>query len=217
MSYKRHHFDKLSFDERQWYSHYHRVQTYYLRIRLRSLRYFSKGHTFSEIACHLGIGERSVRNSINKYLTGGYELLLSPVVRKQPTLLSSQQEQDFKETILTTSPKDHQIDANIWTGAIMIEYIRKTYGVSYKSGIYELLHRLNLSHQRAHADYSNADPHKQAQFITQFENTLYSEPTTTAIVFLDEFSVCEKPTAYYGWAQKNTRPIVSTDQKKVNA
>lgn len=216
MSYKRLQFAKEIFDEKLWYRHYHRIQVYYLRIRLHCLRYFSKGHSFSEIAIQLDISERSVRNAINMYLTGSYELLLTPITRKRPTLLSSEQEQEFKATILTTHPKDHQIDANIWTGAVMISYIQNTYGVIYKSGIYELLYRLNLSHQRAHADYSNADLNQQADFLKELDNTLCAEVPTTAIVFLDEFSVCEKPTAYYGWAIKNTRPTVSTNEKKVN-
>ena len=217
MSYKRLQFSKESFDEKEWYRHYHRIQIDYLRLRLRCLRYFSKGHSFSEIALHLDIGQRSVRNAINRYLTGGYELLLAPIVRKQPTFLTTKQEQAFKDIILTTRPTDHQIEANIWTGTTMITYIKNTYGVSYKSGIYELLERLNLSHQRAHASYSNADLNQQAEFIKQLDNTLCNEAPTTAIVFLDEFSVCEKPTAYYGWSQKNIRPTVSTNEKKVNA
>lgn len=35
-----------------------------------------------------------------------------------------------------------------------------------------------------------------------------------AVLMFDEFSVCEKPSSYYGWAEKNTRPKVLTDEKK---
>jgi hypothetical protein len=43
---------------------------------------------------------------------------------------------------------------------------------------------------------------------------LAADEGTTVIKF-DEFSVCEKPSAYYGWAEKNMRPRVVTDEKKV--
>ena len=37
---------------------------------------------------------------------------------------------------------------------------------------------------------------------------------THAVVAFDEFSVCEKPTSYYGWAERNTRPVHVTNEKK---
>ena len=53
----------------------------------------------------------------------------------------------------------------------------------------ELLERLNLSRQRTHSDYINADKDEQIAFMKDLEQTLYKEPSTTAIVFADEFSV----------------------------
>ena len=34
------------------------------------------------------------------------------------------------------------------------------------------------------------------------------------ILFFDEFSVCNRPSTYYGWAEKNTRPQVPSDESK---
>lgn len=34
------------------------------------------------------------------------------------------------------------------------------------------------------------------------------------IIFFDEFSVCNRPSTYYGWAEKNTRPQVPSDESK---
>jgi hypothetical protein len=88
--------------------------------------------------------------------------------------------------------------------------------VAYLSGIYHLLERLGLSHQKAHADYANADVGQQQAFLENFTQTLLAADTRTAVVAFDEFSVSEKPTAFYGWAQKNTRPTFQTDEKKGN-
>ncbi|MBK8444750.1 MAG: hypothetical protein IPL35_15660 [Sphingobacteriales bacterium] len=38
---------------------------------------------------------------------------------------------------------------------------------------------------------------------------------TTAVLMYDEFSISERPTSYYGWAEKNTRPLVVTNEKNV--
>ena len=96
----------------------------------------------------------------------------------------------------------------------MIAYLKATYGVVYKKGIYELLRRLGLSHQRAHADYGNADRLAQQGFVQAFVADIVAEPTATALVFGDEFSVRNNPTPYYGWAEKNTRPTITTNEKK---
>lgn len=72
---------------------------------------------------------------------------------------------------------------------------------------------MGLSHQKAHADYGNADPVAQRDFLNHLKNTLFALEPTASIVAFDEFSVCEKPTASYGWAVKNTRPRFVTDGK----
>lgn len=214
---KRSKFDALGFDKSTWYKYYHQHQKSYIRVRLNCIKHFAGGHDFAAVSTHLGIGIDTVRNIVNIYLSGGYAALVAPTVRPQPTLLTAEQTAEFRLTILKTHPTEHGFESNMWTGNIMIDYLKKTYNVTYKSGIYDLLDRLNLSHQKAHADYSNADPEAQKAFLSDFENTLYAEPATTAIVFADEFSVCEKPTAYYGWAERNTRPTVQTNEKKVSA
>ena len=114
-------------------------------------------------------------------------------------------------------PGEVGLEGNIWTGDLMCQYLSKTYGVVYKSGIYDLLERLNLTHQKAHADYSNADPELQTRFWEDLQNTLLRADERTAVAKFDEFSLSRRPTTYYGWAEKNTRPKVATDEKNASA
>lgn len=214
MTQKEKAFIAKGFDEKLYQKYYHQHQISYIRQRLRCVKYFADGNNFATISEKLGVCERLARNTINRYLLGGFELLVQRDTRKQPTLLTTEQEQSFKQVILTTLPTEQGYESNIWTGALMIDYLQKTYNVTYKSGIYDLLERLNMSHQRGHADYSNADVEEQIAFLEAFEQTLYQESQSTAIVFADEFSVAEKPSTYYAWAEKNTRPKVVTNEKK---
>jgi hypothetical protein len=64
------------------------------------------------------------------------------------------------------------------------------------------------------ADYANADAVEQQAFLESFTRPLLASGEPTAVVAFDEFSVCEKPPAAYGWADKNTRPTFKTDEKK---
>ena len=63
-------------------------------------------------------------------------------------------------------------------------------------------------------DYGNAQVAAQQAFGQELENALYQADEQTAVVFFDEFSVCEKPSGYYGWAEKNSRPTFTTNEKK---
>jgi hypothetical protein len=93
-------------------------------------------------------------------------------------------------------------------------YLKKEYKVDYKSSIYDLLERLDLTHQKEHADYGNAKVEEQKIILEDLKNTLLEADEQTVVLKFDELSVCEKPSAKYGWAEKNTRPKVVTDEKK---
>jgi transposase len=68
--------------------------------------------------------------------------------------------------VLNDRPTKYGIDREIWTGKNLVSVIKQRWGVDLKtSRIYEILDNLNLSHQKAHRDYENADPAKQKKFI----------------------------------------------------
>ncbi|MBK8442365.1 MAG: winged helix-turn-helix domain-containing protein [Sphingobacteriales bacterium] len=182
---------------------------------MRCVFLYNQGKEFKEIPLELNVHWQSVRKYINEYIMGGFEQLCKRVERKQPSQLSELQMSDFKEVVLNKRPSEVGLKGNIWTGNEMKAYLKATYGVVYKSGIYDLLERLNLSHQKAHFDYGNADKDKQKAFVTDLKEQLLVADDTTAVLIYDEFSISERPTSYYGWAEKNTRPLVVTNEKNV--
>lgn len=216
MGYKRIEFEQKGFDESAYKRYFHHNQSEYLRIRLRSVFLYYQGKDFGEISTELSIHHQSVRKYVNLYLLGGFKELCKAVIRPQSSRLSKSESLAFKEVLLSKRPCEVGLEGNIWTSKIMCQYLNTTYNVEYKSGIYDLLERLNLSHQKAHADYGNAKPSEQIAFIEELKETILNADEKTAVVKFDEFSICEKPTAYYGWAQKNTRPKFLTNEKKEN-
>ena len=128
-------------------------------------------------------------------------------------LLSKEQELSFKQTILSKAPFECALEGNLWNGTVMREFIKREFAVDFKSGIYDLLARLNLSHQKAHSDYQNASKDEQIQFIEDFKAVLLASDEQNATLTFDEFSISTKPGNYYGWAERNTRPRVTTDEK----
>jgi len=216
MGYKRKAFTDMGFDECAYKRYFHNNQQEYIRLRLRCVKDYADSLEFNEIAVNRDIHEQTCRSYINMYIAGGFKQLCTPIKREQPTLLSPEQEAAFKKVLLDKRPNEVDLEGNIWTGDLMRSYLEKTYGVEYNSGIYDLLERLNLTYQRAHADYGNADPDAQMAYWTELENCLLTADEHTAVVKFDEFSVCERASSYYGWAEKNTRPTHRTNEKKEN-
>ena len=210
-------FQQVGFDEFQYQRYFHQNQAEYLRTKLRCVRMYAQGDGFGQISSTLGVHTQSARKYVNTYLSGGFEQLCRPTVRQQPCLLSDEQADAFKDVLLVKRPEEVGLEGNLWTGSLMCHYLNQTYGVVYKSGIYDLLERLDLSHQRSHADYGNADSSQQSAFLTDLKDTLLKADEKMAVVKFDEFSVCERPTSYYGWAEKNTRPRVVTNEKNASA
>lgn len=209
-------FQKCGLDLIEWKRAMHRQPLEYIRRKLRVIKAYHNNPSVKAIAAQAKLHPRTVRAYLNTYIAGGIAALCVPEKRSQPTNLTPQQQADFKHELLHSRPVDHGLQGNIWTGKLMREYLKQAYSVAYRGGIYDLLERLHLSHQKAHADYGNADPVKQQAFLESFKNTLLEADQTHAVAVFDEFSICEKPTSYYGWAERNTRPTHLTDEKKVS-
>ena len=214
-------FQKRGLDLTEWKRAMHRHPHEYIRRKLRVIEAYHQNPSVQAVAAQVNLHPRTIRAYLNTYIDGGILTLCLPEKRPQSTNLTPAQEAAFKHELLNSRPVDHGLEGNIWMGKLMRHYLKQTYAVDYRTGIYDLLERLHLSPRnggpaKAHADYGNADPVKQQAFLDSFKNALLEADETHAVVVFDEFSVCEKPTSYYGWAEKNTRPVHVTNEKKAN-
>ena len=204
-------------DLQLWQQYYNRNQQDYKRKRLRAIKLVYEGHRQTYVCQTFDVSQSALNHWIELYLSGGLKSLCSDIVYQRESRLGSQKQQEFKLILLTYTPLDFCLDAHMWTGTVIMDFLYLFYGVTYKlKGIYPLLNRLNLSHQKAHHDYGNADPEKAEAFIDDLKTTLLNPKEGQAIIFSDEFSVSQQPSTYYGWAEKNTRPRVVTNEKKSN-
>lgn len=207
-------FEQRGFDEVQYAIFFAKNNAEHLRKKLRTILLYHQQVKVPRIALLLSLGEKTVRTYLATYTEKGFEGLCEKIKRTKESRLTEQQQLLFKELLVTKRPDEVGLLGNIWTGKIMCQYLAATFGVYYRAGIYDLLHRLGLTHQKAHADYGNAKQEQQQAFLEDLKSTVLQADQQQAVVFFDEFSVCEKPTAYYGWAAKNTRPTVVTNEKK---
>jgi transposase len=214
MKYIRSQFVARGMEAAEYQRFFHRHQQAHIRAKLVCVKAFSDGHEFPALPTIVGKSERTCRTYIATYIASGFDGLCAAITRKQPERLTKEQAAEFKKVLLTRRPSDEGLEGNLWTGERMRQFIKARYGVEYKFGVYDLVERLGLSHQRAHADYGNASPEEQQHFLDDLRHTLNQADDKHAVVSFDEFSIGQIPTPHYGWAEKNTRPTVVTNEKK---
>ena len=156
----------------QWQKLYYQNQQSYLRARLLAIKFLAEGQTRTEVSQLVSCTYKTLTSWIDKYLEGGLEKLTEPIKHQVPQRLNTTQKQQFKQMLLQQTPIDYGIDRNLWTAKIMMQIIEQKWNVRLKdSRIYEIIQELNLSYQRSHRDYANADKIKQKQFVELLKKT----------------------------------------------
>lgn len=160
--------EKLDLD--LWQKLYYKNQQEYLRKRLLAIRYLWEGQTKVEVSKLLECTDKTLATWIDKYLEGGFKKLTSPITHQVKQRLNPEQKQELFKMLLSEKPSDYGIDRNIWTAKIIAQVILEKWDVSLKdSRIYSILDELNLSHQKSHRDYDNADPNLQKEFVEKIK------------------------------------------------
>lgn len=149
-----------------WQKLYYQHQQAYIRQRLLAIKYLWEGKSRPEVARLLGCTYVTLTQWIDKFLEGGLPKLTQAITHQVPSRLTPEQQLELKQMLLSQKPTDYGIDRYIWTGKIISTVIQKRWDLELKdSRIYEILDSLNLSHQKAHRDYANADSLCQQQFV----------------------------------------------------
>lgn len=156
----------------QWQKLYYQNQKSYLRVRLLAIKFLSEGKTRTEVSQLVNCTYKTLTSWIDKYLEGGLEKLIESIQHQAPQRLNPVQKQEFKQMLLEKTPQDYGIDRNLWTAKIMIKVIEQKWNARFQdSRIYEIIQELNLSYQKGHRDYANADKGKQRQFVELLKKT----------------------------------------------
>jgi hypothetical protein len=83
-----------------------------------------------------------------------------------------------------------------------VEVVRELFLVKLSlASMWYYLRRMKLSHQKAARYYLNQDKEEIRLFAHALVDTLVSLPIEAKLIFIDEFSICTRPTTYYMWGQ----------------
>ena len=130
-----------------------------------------KGHTNNKISEMTTLHEKTVGTYVNTYKTYGVEGLIPKKSSGRPSFLSKEQERLLYETVSGKTPDEVGFDGfKNWTSKLICQWRAKKFDIKYSiNGMLDLLHRLKLSYTRPTYVLAKADPEKQAQFKTDFE------------------------------------------------
>ncbi len=160
-------------DKQEWQRYYNQHQQTYKRSKLQAVA-LAVAHTgsFRSLARALGCSNTSLASWLDCYLSKGLKGLVADIRHQKPERLNQQQKQHLQDWLTHKQPTDFGLDGYIWTARLLAAVVKQEFGVAYQpSGIYKLLDRMGLSHQRAHRDYGNADKQEQAQFIAALKKS----------------------------------------------
>ena len=141
---------------------YQRYKVIYLHLKDTSNR---------DIAIGEGFEEHTIGIYIKKYKKHGLDGLLMKRSPGAPRLLTKDQEFNLAEVITTQTPDQVGFpNRKNWYINIVQQWIKNNFNIEYShSGTAEVLHRLNLSFTRPTYTLAKADPHKQEEYLVDFE------------------------------------------------
>jgi transposase len=202
-------------EEEEWQRIYNKYQQQYIRNRLQAIKYLYEGKSRKEVIAKLGCARESIATWLDMYDEKGLSGLTKLAKRDRLQSLNKEQKAEIKVMMLKQKPTDYGIDRQIWTGKIIKEVIHQRWQVELKdSRIYDILKEMGLSHQKAHRDYENADSEQQQKFIATIKKKLQELKPRERLVFYDEFALYDRPSLYYAWAERNSKPEIPSNEKR---
>ncbi|WP_251034971.1 IS630 family transposase [Paenibacillus polymyxa] len=136
---------------------YERYQTVYLYLQ---------GTEIEQIAQIINRAAKTVKGYIRAYQTGGLSGLQMNHSPGAPVRLTAEQQEQLKQTIVSSVPHDVGFTArHNWTLEIISALIEREFGVTYSlRGISKMMHRQGLSYTKPTYTLAAANEEKQRIF-----------------------------------------------------
>jgi transposase len=138
---------------------------YKIGMRLYAVYQVANGNSSRKLEELYQTSFKQITNWVHRFEKEGVEGLRDKPGRGRRSKLNESQLSQLKFITTEKTPIDFGYNTSTWTGALLIDWIKNEYGVEYKkTQIYNLLHSLCLSHQKAKGNYPEADELGQEQF-----------------------------------------------------
>ena len=159
--------------------------------RIKAVVALANGRPPALIADMLLIDEKTVRNYYDRFCENGVSGLLNDNYKGSSPKLSDDQIRLLMQ----------HLDDNIYSDSMdIIEHIKSEYGIEYsRSGIIDLLHRLEYSYKKTKHVPGKADSAAQEAFVDEYRRLKASKAKNDVILFADATHPQHNSSPSYGW------------------
>lgn len=131
-------------------------------VRLYACYQVSKGKKPKDLEDLYNVSFKSVCNWVNQFNKGGIDALKDKPKPGRNSKLTELQKNEIKNLVLNKRPEDYNYNSSTWTGLLLIDWIKKNYGIEYKKAqIYNILKALNLTFQKGKGIYPESMERKE--------------------------------------------------------
>jgi transposase len=187
-----------------------RLKQKHAAYRINAIILLGSGWTPSEVAEVLLISEGSVRTYFKDFQQFGKAELIKRDYTGRESFLTEEQEQELSQ----------HLEENLYQRSQDIQrYIVKKYQVSYsKSGLNDLLHRLNFTYHKPKPVPANIDLHVQELFIRKYRRLRKTMGENDVMLFADAVHPTHNNIPSYGWIKKGQKKTIPTNsgRQRVN-
>ncbi|UZO79690.1 IS630 family transposase [Aquimarina sp. ERC-38] len=146
---------------------------YKIGLRLYAVYQVSLGKPSRELEALYNTSFKQILNWVSRFEKEGIEGLKDKTGRGRKPKLTEDQKTELSQLILEATPEDYGYNSATWNGPLLIDWIEKHMGVSYKRAqIYNILKGLGFSYQKSKGIYPEADLEKQGEFKEELKKTL---------------------------------------------
>lgn len=183
------------------------------KIRYLALYNVSRGKEVTEIAEMLDVDRSMIYDWVEKW--NNEKNLHDKPKSGRPPQLSEKDKTEIKDLIDENNPKIHGINARLWSCRnLRLYFIQRHHRDIPIERFRCVLKDMGAHYIKATFVYREGDEEKKREFAKELKEILVKKfGADTALLFLDEMSVCTSPHKGYGWTF-NQRLVINVSESK---
>lgn len=148
-------------------------ERYTIGLRLYAVYQVALGQPSRKLEQLYQTSFKQITNWVHRFEQEGIEGLKDKPGRGRKSSLCAGQRQALSNLLLVESPVDYGYNSETWTGPLLIDWVKNSFGVAFKKAqIYNIIKRLGFSYQKAKGFYPEADEKAQRDFKNDLKKTL---------------------------------------------
>lgn len=147
-------------------------ERYTIGIRLYAVYQVALGQPTRKMEDLYNTSFKQITNWVHQFEKEGINGLKDKAGRGRKARLGKEKSEELKDILQMKKPTEYGYNTATWTGPVLIEWIDKHWGISYKKAqIYNILKSLGFSYQKGKGIYPEADKEKQQEFKETLKKT----------------------------------------------